>query len=207
MFKLPRMFTSAVLALSLLTSSAMALAGPTYHVTLDTSAYSGSNGNIDFLLLAANGATGASAVVSNYVGQLGASADAFGAVAGALPGPLTLTNADGTNEFYQSVIFSKMISFDVAFFGDFLNTVGADASSFTIALLNQAGDAYLGTGPGINQVEFSLTPMSSGLAGSVMFTATDAGANVAVVPEPSALLLMVAAIGLMGLMLRRRAQG
>lgn len=205
MFKLSHMFTSALLALTLLGSSTLALAGPTYHVTLDTSAYSGSNGNIDFILLAYPGATAASALVSNYTGMLGATADSVGDVAGALPAALTLTNANGTNEFYQSVIFSNLISFDVSFYGDFLTTAGADATTFSVALLNEAGDTFLGVNGG-NQIEFYLTPLTGDIA-SVTFSALETTAAAAEVPEPSALLLMLAGLGLVGVTLRHRAQG
>lgn len=207
MFKLPKLLGSALLAVSLFASAGLALAGPTYHVTLDTSAYSGSNGNIDFNLLAVDGATAATAVVSNFSGLPNAVSTRSGAVSGNLPGAVTFMNTSGFNDLFQSVVFQNAISFDVSFMGDFLTNAGVDGSIFAVALFNEAGDAYLGANGG-NQVEFALTPASGNAAGSVTFTLLEAGAGAtlvsAAVPEPTALMLLLTGFGLMGVMVKRR---
>ena len=206
MFKLPKILGSALLAVSVF-ASGLALAGPSYHVTLDTSAYAGTSGNVDFNLLAVTGATGATVVLSNFDGVPGSTAIAYGAVSGALPGPVTFMNADGYNDLFQSIIFQNSLSFDLNFAGDFLSMAGSDGSTFAVSLFNEAGSDYLGA-PG-SKVEFALTPISGNSGGSVAISLIAAGVSAAplaaaAVPEPSELMLMLTAFGLMGVMVKRR---
>jgi hypothetical protein len=205
MFNIHKFAAKVLLAVSLLGGAGVAAAGPTYQVTLDTSAFGGTSGYVDFSFLAPNGAVGASATVSNFSGALGATSDVLGAVSGALPGTLVFLNADGTNDLLQGVDFGGLFHFDLTFGGDFVDTAGLDGSVFGVGLLDAGLDAYLGA-PG-NIVEFSLMPGNGASASSVTYALGGELAQVAVVPEPADWLSMATGLALVGWVARRRKTG
>ncbi|MDQ1831707.1 NF038129 family PEP-CTERM protein [Massilia scottii] len=195
MFNFKTFVKQALLAATLAFGIGHATAGPTYHVDIDTTNYSGA-GSIDFWLSSFNGATGTIATVSNFTGSLGAETYRFGSVNGALPGSTKFDNSESFSAVTHDVVLGSKFGFDVNFSGDFL-TVPGFASTFSVAMFDALGNYlvpdYL--------VEFSLNPVTVDDAASVTYSAAR---NVRVsVPEPSDLLLVMTGLGLVGFMRRR----
>ncbi|ATQ78494.1 hypothetical protein CR152_31255 [Massilia violaceinigra] len=199
MFNFKTFVKQALLAATLAFGIGNATAGPTYHVDIDTTIYSGA-GSIDFWLSSFNGATGTIATVSNFTGSLGAETYRIGSVNGVLPASTKFDNSDSFSSVTHDVVLGGKFGFDVNFSGDFL-TVPGFASTFSVAMFNALGE-YLVQPDYL--VEFSLTPVTVDDAASVTYTAAR---NVRVsVPEPSDLLLVMTGLGLVGFMRRRAAK-
>lgn len=190
-------------ALALLASQA-AHAGPIYHVSVDTSGYTGA-ALLDFTFLANAGATPASAMLGNFSGAFGAVYEASPGVAGSIPGGVVLGNQGGGDYLTQFVQLGGAFSFDITFAGDFATTENIDASLFAATLYNADLSGYIGE-PG-SFVEFALAPQVDGSPGTIAVTAnalatvTEANA----VPEPSSLLLALGGLGLLGWQRRQLA--
>jgi hypothetical protein len=189
--------TPAVALAIALGSAGPALAGPLYHVTIDTGTLSGQSGWLDFLFMGLDGATPVEASVSHLAGALGSASFASGQAGGSAGAGITIGNGDTFNEFGQWADFGGLFSFDVAF--DTAATPGA-GSTLAVALLD-ADWNYLGA-PG-DIVTFSL---QAGRDDAITAAAGIASVGLAVnaVPEPSTAWLGAAGLLLMGGMLRRR---
>ena len=102
--------------LALLFACATACAGPSYHVVVDTQAYAGQSGYLDFLIL---GQAAASPIHATLTGFSGIADDGGGApiflgdVGGSGTTGVVLGNAEGWNEFGQWTRFGGHIAFDV----------------------------------------------------------------------------------------------
>lgn len=181
----------AMLAMALLCGAGQALAGPVYHVTINTTALAGQSGYLDFLLLGLSGAAPVEASITNFTGNFAASSFATGDASGTVAGGLRIGNHKAWNEFGQWANFGGLFKFDVSFSG---NTGNGPGSNLGIALLD-AGFNYLGTASDL--VTFALQP------GTADVVSADAAlASVSTVPEPSAALLL--ALGAAVLLLSRR---
>lgn len=192
-------FKTLLVSLALLCASATASAGPTYRVTLDTSGYSGVSGLLDFTFLAANPASPVTgATLSNFSGAFGLEAGRTGAVSGALPGQVTLYDAAGDNWLTQAVSLGASFGFDISFDDGYLANGGLDGSTFAVSLYNGDFSQYLGIdGP---LLQFDVLP------GFILVSDNNDIAQIAVVPEPSELLLALTGLAMMGLIARRRAR-
>ena len=208
-------FLSALLVASLCVGASSAIAavtpGPTaYHVEIDTTGMSG-DGFLDLSFIAGQlPATYASAVLSDFSGVYGAASQATGDVAGALSNGLTFGNTHSYNDFLQSITLGGKFGFDIGVGGAFLTSPGTSNTIFAFDLLS-ADYTNLGN-PSGNLGEIVLTPVTEGSAAGIstgvydpaLATITPISA-VAPVPEPSAWLTLLSGLGVMGLVIRRRA--
>ncbi len=134
--------------LALLCACAAANAGPSYHVVVDTQAYAGQSGYLDFLILGQAAASPVHATLTGFAGIAddGAGATFFlGDAGGSRAAGVVLGNGTGWNEFGQWTRFGGHLVFDVAF--DIDPQPGA-GSALEVALLDRdlnyldaAGDA------------------------------------------------------------------
>ena len=199
-----------LLAMALAGGTALASADtlPTYHVVIDSSAMAGS-GYLDLDFSPANAlSTGASATLSHFSGNFGSSVEMSGDVAGTVGSTITLGNSTSYNDLFRSLVLGGAFSFDVTFGGAFTNTAGDFGTTLSVGLMNGDGSAYLGNPAGA-LFTFDLTPMQGSDMGSVSLSNLASGVvNVTTVttpvPEPTEYLMMLAGLGLVGALARRR---
>jgi len=194
MFNMKNLMTRALLALAMSFGAGAALAGPTYHVAIDTAQFAGTQGYLDLSLVALGDAAPAFATLSNFTGSYGGTTLLEGHAFGGVDTGVTLGNSSLVNAFTQLVNFGGVFGFDVSFDLD----DGAVGSAFGVALFNEAFDAYLGAQGSI--VDIMLQP---GEAPAVLVNADLAA--VGEVPEPADWMLMATGLVLLGLALQRRA--
>lgn len=190
----------ALLACALVLGSGAAVAGPTYLVTLHTQAYSGESGLLDFGMGGNADAPSAFATLYNFSGAFEYEFDRSPGTAGDLATGVTIANSGASNYLTEGVQLGGDLSFMVSFSGDFGTLESASSSLFAVVLY----DAQL-TELWAFPVQFDLLSAFNGAPSAVLVTVDDSLANVTAVPEPSSLLLMLAALALTGVMLRRKA--
>jgi len=193
MFNLKNLFTRALLALMLVTGAGMAVAGPTYHVTVNTQGHTGT-GLIDFLLLGNDPSASTSAMLSNFSGDYGSDSFIEGDARGSIAGGVFLGTNAWYNDFAQSVNLGGRFSFDLRFD----QSGESDPLTFSVGLYSDVLGGYLGDENG-TLVQVDLTPGQP----NVVYTGT-ALANVSEVPEPATLAAMMLGLTLMGSTLRAR---
>lgn len=200
MFNFTNLMRKALLAMALVVSSGAALAGPTYLVTMHTQAYSGESGLLDFSLGGSADSPLAIAKLWNFNGAFSDEFDRTSNVDGSLDGAITMDNTRASNYWTQGVILGDDFSFNVQFSGDFETVDSAWSTLFAVVLY----DASLSEMWAI-PAQFELLSAFNGDPAAVLITA-DADTSVTVIPEPSQLLLMLSALALAGLALRRSRQ-
>jgi hypothetical protein len=191
------LFLRAMLAFSIAVGAPAALAGPLYRVSLDTSSFAGSTGFLD-LGFNGGGDMGQSiARLSNFSGNFMGDATYAGDATGTVATGAALGNSTGENFFTQAVTFGGLFSFDVAF------ELGNEPlrTLFTVALFNDAFDAYLGA-----DAELLSIDVIAGKMDNVTMNAPGLAqvAQIAEVPEPGEWLLL--ATGLLLIVATRRMQ-
>jgi hypothetical protein len=191
------LFLRAMLAFSIAVGAPAAMAGPLYRVSLDTSSFAGSTGFLD-LGFNGGGDMGQSiARLSNFSGNFMGDATYAGDATGTVAAGATLGNGTGENFFTQAVTFGGLFSFDVAF------ELGNEPlrTLFTVALFNDAFDAYLGA-----DAELLSIDVIAGKMDDVTVNAPGLAqvAQIAEVPEPGEWLLL--ATGLLLIVATRRMQ-
>ena len=193
----------ALLAATLALCSAAAMAGPSYLDTINTSSFSGESGLLDFSLGSDGDAAGSIATLWDFAGKFGDEFDRIGSVSGDLASGVTITNASPTNALTQSVILGDIFSFKVNFSGDYVLIESVSGSVFAAVLYDIGMSEILDLA-----VQFQLIPVNNGDAASVFVDANPDSTVVTElvpvdVPEPSQLLLMLSALALAGVAMRR----
>ncbi len=122
----------------------------------------------------------------------------LGSVSGALPGLVTMTNADIISYLTHAATLGGYFGFTVNFSGDFETIADANQSMFSVALYNDDATVQLA-----RLVDFTIVPAFNGDPVAIVI---DAGALAAVseVPEPSALLMVLTMLALAGVASRRK---
>ena len=198
MRKVKTFLPQSLLAFALFAHGA-AQAVPSYHVTIDTAAYSG-QALMDFTFLANAGATPATAMLDNFIGSFGPEFDRSTGVIGFVPGQVALGNQGGGSYFTQWVSLGGLFSFDVHFDGDYASTENIDASQFNATLYSSDFSGYIGAAGSF--AAFELLPLSNGSPGQVLVSSPNGMGAVSEIPEPSGLLL--GGLVMLGLMQRRK---
>lgn len=200
MFNVKQLFQHALLALALAFGSGAAVAGPTYQVTIDTSSLAGSDALFDLSFLSVDGAVGATASLWNFSGAFGTEAERAGSVAGDIGSGLTLTNADGFNYLTQAITLGGNFSFMISFGGDYESIGGPDGASFAVTIYDQLFNVLA------QPMVFDLVPAFLGANAYLDVHIDTSIASATAVPEPSHLLLVLTALAMLGLAMRRRSR-
>jgi hypothetical protein len=180
-----------------------AFAGPTYHVTIDTSKLGGGSAFLDVGLGAKDGALPVTANVSGFMGVFGDYSDRLGNSTGDVMSGLTLVNDATFSDLYQSIVLGGLFSFDVSFVSGPDNG-SLDGSAFTATLYNSDGSSPIGAAGALAEID--VIPGQADSLFTANSSATISTDAVAAVPEPSTLLSMFTGLGLLGFGLRRRAR-
>lgn len=186
-----------LLAVALAGMAFGAVAGPiNFHVSLDTTTLNGP-GLISFYFSKLGAAGPVTATVTNIMGNAGAVAPTGEVTVGA--DGFTIANGLPLLNYADvDAAFGDMFSFDIAFSGAFMDETGLDSSTLFVSLLGTDYGVLAGDDFGVAQ--FNVLP-GTGIAANASFPAF---ATISAVPEPSAMLLMMTGVGLVGFTVRRR---
>lgn len=196
MINTKNIFRQLALAFALVTSAVTAVAGPTYHVSIDTSGQ-GAAGALDFFLSPTNpGDPSLMATLSNFSANFG-SVDAVrsGDFTAGPGGSFLLDSAANFPYLFRNATLGLPLSFDVMFSGDLLTATSVFSSVLTNA------DGVVGDGNG--EIIFDLNAGAAPI-GTPSSRTTFVLVQPSAVPEPSDLLLMLTGLGLVGFTVRRK---
>lgn len=187
--------TRALAALGLAAGLALgpalpAVAGPGYHVTIDTSSLAGQDGYLDFLITTLADVSPVHATLSGLPAAPGAGDIMAGDVAAG--NGVTIGNGQGYDEYAQWLHLGDSLSFDIAFDLDPVLDASLDGNTtLQVSLLN-SGFGYLGAPTDALDVELHAGQDPA-------FTAADGvDVSVAAVPEAPDLWLSATGLGLLG---------
>lgn len=185
----------SLLALALAAGSAAAVAGPTYHVDVDTSTQAGNNGGLFLSFLSYQAGGVGTATVNHWTGNFaGTGMSINGATVDYTSRVLNIgSDFDG---YLFDVGFGGHFGFDVTFDID----VDMFGGSFGVALTDSNQDFI--TGANVADINFEADQPVQVSTNAAYATVEAAAADV---PEPASLALMLGGAGLLGFMRRRRA--
>lgn len=199
MFNAKQFLQRAFIALSLTGAMALAQAEPmSYHVVVNTTGLSGS-GYFDADLGDSTGASqGLSATFSNFMGAFNGVDNSVSYNYSTTAGGFALSNA-APNYLSQQVSFGGMLSFDVLFSGPFFTGANTENSALSFGLYDIAADMI--SAGGFNLAGSGATRITA-LPNNSFIVISPNAANA--VPEPTQLVLMLTALAMMGVMVKRR---
>jgi len=202
MLNFKNLLARTFLAFALASGAGAALAGPTYHVDIDTSALAGSSGYLDFLIQAQLNAAAASATLTHLTGDFTGLEVLSGEASGSAATGATIGNSDFFNGLSLWSNFGGHFSFDVSF--DVADSLSGIGSALQVALYDSAY-AFLAPTTG-NIAEFYLQSGEPiGLMPSA-FATISLVPDVSDVPEPADWMMMATGLALLGFTLRRRVR-
>lgn len=188
MFNIKNLFLRALLALSIAVGAPAALAGPVYHVSLDTSSLAGSTGFLDLGFLGLETPNPTFARLNNFSGDFFGDAILEGDAVGDVVSGVVLGNRTGFNYFDQAVRFGGLLSFDVSFETEY-ELIG---TTLSVALLDSDFASYLGAEAHLLTIDvLANTP-------AVIDVLAPGLVSVAEVPEPREWLLLATGLFLLG---------
>lgn len=204
MFNITTLARKALLAAALVFASGAALAFPSYQVTIHTQAYSGESGLLDFGFGGYDDSPVGIATLWNISGAFGDQYDRSGNIEGDVATGLVFTSGAASTYLTQSVILGGDFVFNMSFTGPVQFMDSPSGLTFAVQLYGTDLSDWLDM-----PVQFDLIPAFNGDPASLSVTANPDSATVtelvADVPEPSQLLLMLSALALAGVALRRKA--
>lgn len=188
------------LAGALMLCSTVASAAVIYEVTVDTSAFAGDSGFLDFQFNGLGAADAATAVVSSFSGgTLVGVPTLTGSVTGALPGPVTFENNAALTSYLQEFMFGTAFQFYLTIDGDAINNPSGSGAEtfFSLSLYNSdltgtlgPADPLLGSAGYVRiAADGTLDPQAAGPDAIVTFREVDT-----LVPEPSTWFLSSGAL-------------
>jgi len=198
MFKMTSLLSRCVLALACLGGSAAALAGPTYHVNVNSASQGTGDGYLVLSFLNEDPMPSVTATVTNWTGAFAGTGMAYNNATVDF-GSHTLTLVGGTNGYLFDVDFGGMFGFDVSF--DTENP--AYETNFGVALSDLDGN-YASGGDVASIVLGTGSPVQ--ISANASYASVTPAAIGADVPEPADWALMMSGLGLMGFALRRRVR-
>ena len=195
MYNFKNLLARSLLALTLASGAGAAMAGPTFHVNVNTATLGGTSGYLDFLIVGQSDTATTTATLSHFSGAFTGDVHADGA-AGSTAGA-TVGSSNSWNEFALWADFGGTLSFDVRFDQAQDDIAGA---LLQVALLD--GD-FLYLAPTTADIaQFDVQP---GQPIGVLQSDFAAVSPAAAVPEPSAAALVLIGLAMAGAGARRRA--
>jgi hypothetical protein len=191
------LFSRALLAVALVTGAGAAIAGPVYHVDINTASFTGlGTGYLDltFLLLVESGP--ATATVSHFTGDFGSYVDMSApGLSGSVDSKVVFENGLYA-DLFREISLGGSFGFDVSFSGP---DTGIGGTDFDVTVYDETGMNPLLA----SVVHFTLQPGTVNVSFDEQYAAV--GPVAADVPEPSAAALVLIGLMMAGAVARRRA--
>lgn len=181
-----------------------------YRVTADTSGIAGTQGFLEFQFNPASSQSlFATASVTGFQtdGTLTTVYPNAGDATGTLPSTLSLDNGTAFNDVYQGFTYGTTVSFDVTLSGPAVGTTppGTQFGSTFAFFLEDANSNPLSNSPSGDAADFAINP-----DGSVTATPNPPinpnGPTVGIQPVPEPYTLLLASLGITGLLIRWRGK-
>lgn len=183
-----------------------AWADTSFHASVNTAAWAGASGWLDFQFNPGQSPAPAAQVrISNFSGNFGSQLFLEGQASGNLADGFILGNGSAFNDLFHAIQLGGNFSFDLTFSGDVFSTPGQVGTTFSLGLLAGDQQSYLGNPAGA-LFQIDLMPADAGAPASTTLSLLGGQsiATVSAVPEPQSYALLLAGLGVIGLLARRQ---